>query len=163
MNLSQEFDAIVDALEAQGIPYAVCGGYAVMLHGYPRMTYDIDFLTTEEELPKFEQAVRPLGFTIVSNKNRFAFKRGTPEETRFWRVLKVDGTDHLTLDVLLVTPIIEEAWRTRCRISKGGREQWVVSLEGLAIMKKLAGRTKDLLDLQKLGIIPSDEEEPESL
>lgn len=161
MNLSEELSAIVDALDAQGIPYAVCGGYAVMLHGYPRATYDLDLLVPETEIPRVETAVRPLGFDVPAGF--FAFKRGTPSETRFWRVSKFADGEHLVLDVLLVTPVFQDVWHTRCQVETGGKPLWAVSLEGLATMKKLSGRTKDLLDLQKLGIVPHDDAEPEPL
>ncbi len=35
MNLQQELMSIVGVLEIAEIPYAVCGGLAVALHGYP--------------------------------------------------------------------------------------------------------------------------------
>ncbi len=34
----------------------------------------------------------------------------------------------------------------------------IVSIDGLATMKKLAGRTQDLLDLEKLSLKNEDEE-----
>jgi hypothetical protein len=161
MNLSDEFNGVVDALETQGIPYAVCGGFAVAIHGYPRMTQDVDILVREESVPDIEAAVRGLGFDVVAGK--FAFKRGTPEETRFWRVTKHDESDYLVLDAVLVTPALENAWETRERILLGEREVSVVSRSGLTLMKQLAGRAKDVADLQMLGILPRDETEPEPL
>lgn len=161
MNLSDEFNGIVDALEAQGIPYAVCGGFAVAIHGYPRMTQDVDILIREESVPDLETAVRELGFDVIAGK--FAFKRGTPEETRFWRVTKHHESDYLVLDAILVTPALESAWETRERIWVGNRELSVVSKAGLSLMKQLSGRAKDVADLQMLGILPRDEAEPEPL
>lgn len=38
MILTEELVAVIDALENQRIEYAVCGGLAVGMHGYPRMT-----------------------------------------------------------------------------------------------------------------------------
>jgi hypothetical protein len=67
------------------------------------------------------------------------------------------------LDAVLVTPALENAWETRERILLGEREVSVVSRSGLALMKQLAGRAKDVADLQMLGILPRDEIEPEPL
>jgi hypothetical protein len=159
MILSEELVAVTTALESARIDYAVCGGFAVGLHGYPRMTFDLDLLIQEADVPRFEAAVRPLGFDVVAGT--FAFRRGTPQETRFWRVSKFDGPDHLVLDALLVTPVFEIVWQTRQRIRFDAHELWVVSREGLAIMKQLSGRAKDLVDLQNLGILLADEDEPE--
>jgi hypothetical protein len=159
MNLSHELLAIVQALEAEGMPYAICGGFAVMLHGYPRATHDLDLLVQESDLARVTNVVATLGFDLAAGT--FSFKRGTPEETRFWRVSKIEADDHLVLDVLLVTPVIEEAWRSREQIAWQGHSVWVVSRDGLKTMKLLAGRAKDLADLQALGILPQDDVEPE--
>lgn len=159
MILSQELICIVNALVNEGIAYAVCGGFAVGLHGYPRMTFDLDLLIQETDIGRFAAAVRPLGFDVVAGT--FAFKRGTPQEIRFWRVSKHDGPDHLVLDALLVTPVFETVWQTRQLMEFDGHEVWVVSRDGLAIMKTLSGRAKDLADLKNLGILPGDEEQPE--
>jgi hypothetical protein len=161
MILSQELVSVVNALKSQGIPYAVCGGFAVAIHGYPRMTFDLDVLVREDDLTNLAAAVKSIGFDVVAGT--FAFRRGTSEETRFWRVSKFEGSDYLVLDVLLVTPILEEVWRSKERAIFDGHEIWAVSREGLAFMKKLSGRAKDLADLQNLGIIPHDEAEPEQL
>lgn len=37
------------------IPYAIVGGHAVAIHGYPRTTQDIDVLTTPENVEKITQ------------------------------------------------------------------------------------------------------------
>lgn len=44
MNLVDELHAIAAALTEAGIPYAVCGGVAVTMHGATRSTKDIDVL-----------------------------------------------------------------------------------------------------------------------
>lgn len=44
MNLRDEFLGVLDALTGAGLDHAVCGGFAVAIHGYPRLTQDIDLL-----------------------------------------------------------------------------------------------------------------------
>ena len=159
MILSEELVAIITALDRDGIDYAVCGGFAVGLHGYPRMTFDLDLLIQEADVTRFEATVKPLGFDVVAGA--FTFRRGTPQETRFWRVSKHDGPDHLVLDALLVTPVFAAVWETRQRMRFDDHDLWVVSREGLTTMKTVSGRAKDFADLQNLGILPSDEDQPE--
>lgn len=159
MNLSSELIALVRALEGAGVPYAICGGFAVMLHGYPRATNDLDVLVPEADLERVSHTVATLGFDLAAGT--FAFKRGTPAETRFWRVSKSREDDLLVLDVLVVTPVLEEAWQSREQVAWLGERVWVVGRAGLKIMKLLAGRTKDLADLQQLGILPHHDDEPE--
>src|SRR5690606_3415455 len=47
MELVSEFERIIDALQASGVDYAVCGGVALAIHGQPRATRDIDLLLLE--------------------------------------------------------------------------------------------------------------------
>ncbi len=44
VNLVDELLGVTRALEAAGIPYAICGGIAVTIHGATRTTKDIDLL-----------------------------------------------------------------------------------------------------------------------
>ena len=57
----------------------------------------------------------------------------------------------MTLDLLLVTPYLEDAWSEREKLRVGDFEMQVVSRRGLAKMKKAAGRPIDLADLAGLG------------
>lgn len=125
------------------------------------MTFDLNLLVQEEDITRFELVVKSLGIDVVAGT--FAFKRGTAQETRFWRVSKHEGQEHLVLDALLVTPVFQPVWQTRMHLDFGGRAICVVSREGLSIMKTLSGRAKDLADLQNLGIIPANEDESEQV
>jgi len=49
-------------LENHGIPYAVIGATALLAHGYPRLTEDIDLLMTREGLEKFHAELIGLGY-----------------------------------------------------------------------------------------------------
>ena len=80
------------------------------------------------------------------------FGAGTPTERVVHRISKVSDGEHLTLDLLLVSPALEKAWEDREIYEWKGRPVRVVSVTGLAHMKRLAGRDQDLLDLKKLGI-----------
>ena len=43
------------------IPYAIVGGFAVALHGNPRLTQDIDLLVSPNDLPAAQQAMERAG------------------------------------------------------------------------------------------------------
>lgn len=45
LDLIAELESILDALAAETIEYAVCGGLALGILGHPRMTKDIDLLS----------------------------------------------------------------------------------------------------------------------
>jgi len=46
--LFDELNDIIDSLEKSGVEYAVCGGLALAVHGFPRATFDIDILIQPE-------------------------------------------------------------------------------------------------------------------
>ena len=50
LDLKQELETLVDALSIAGVPFAVCGGIAVTIHGAPRLTDDLDLLVPAAEI-----------------------------------------------------------------------------------------------------------------
>jgi len=53
---------ITSKLNELKIPYAVCGGMALVAHGYDRTTVDVDILVTPEGLSQVHQALDGLGY-----------------------------------------------------------------------------------------------------
>ena len=154
MDLQQHWFAVLDALAAERVEHAVCGGFAVAIHGYPRLTNDIDVLVLESDLDRARAALAAAGFTLDSGL--LVFGAGTPKERRLWRVSKADGEDLVTVDLLLVGPSFVEVWRGRELHQLPQRKVTVVSRSGLATMKRLAGRPRDLDDLRQLGLEPQE-------
>ena len=148
MNIRTELANLIEALNANEVSYALCGGFAVIVHGYVRATKDVDILINEADLEKVRTIVGALGYNVPGGLLRF--KADSPEETRVFRISKFEGPDFLTLDLILVTAVLEAAWTSReCR-ADGARTLWVVSLDGLRTMKRLAAREQDLADLAML-------------
>lgn len=81
------------------------------------------------------------------------------EERKLYRATQIEGKDVLTVDVLIVTPILEDVWESRQVFAWLDRAVTVVSLEGLTKMKLMAGRHQDLADLENLGIEFGDEDQ----
>jgi hypothetical protein len=150
LNIKDELFLVTGALERASIDHALCGGMAVIIHGYPRLTRDIDLLLREEDLERAREALEDLGYTLPSGI--LPFDLGKPTERKVFRVTKVEGKDHMTLDLVLVSPFLEDVWRGRERHLVEGRTLRVVSREGLAKMKRAAGRPQDLADLSQLGL-----------
>ena len=48
--LLDEFTQLTETLNQRGIDYAVCGGWAMTIHGLTRATIDIDLLILAESL-----------------------------------------------------------------------------------------------------------------
>ena len=144
--LFDELNDIIEILEKNGIEYAVCGGLALAIHGFPRATFDIDILIQSESLEKAYELVAEKGYDIL--RLDMSFKERAVE---IRRVSKIDADGEvLSLDFLLVTPKVEDVWETKEEYDWQGRDLWLVSREGLIKMKTLAGRDKDLIDLGRL-------------
>lgn len=144
--LLEELSELVFALEANQIEYAVCGGLALAIHGFVRATLDIDILIEAESLEKAYKIGAEKGFDIrgldISFKERAVEIR---------RVSKIDDDGEvLSLDLLLVTPHVQDVWETREKIDFLGSQLSVVSQKGLIKMKTLAGRPQDLADIWRL-------------
>jgi len=144
--LLDELSQLISALEDGGIEYAVCGGLALAIHGFVRATLDIDILIQAESLEKAYKIGAENGFDIrgldISFKERAVEIR---------RVSKIDDNGEvLSLDLLLVTPQVQDIWETKEKVDFLGNQLSVVSREGLIKMKTLAGRPQDLADIERL-------------
>lgn len=146
-DLYEEFKSIVSALETRGIEYAVCGGLAMAVHGFPRATVDIDLLILAESLEEAKAVVRGLGYTIEAQP--MTFHKGAIEIRRLSRIDPSDG-DLLMIDFLLVTPTVEVAWNNRIKVASQKASVFAVSREGLIFLKSLRRSGQDLDDIERL-------------
>lgn len=53
---------IAQRLDALAIPYAIAGGMALFLHGYRRMTEDVDILVAKEDIKRIHEALEGRGY-----------------------------------------------------------------------------------------------------
>lgn len=150
MDLYEELVDVISRLTEARINYALCGGLAVAIHGYPRFTKDIDLLIHPDDLGRIRAVLAVGGYTV--DAGRIPFAVGTPTERVIYRMSKVVAGDLLSVDLVLVSPVLAQVWADRERYSWQGREIAVVSAAGLALMKRVAGRPQDVVDLQQLGL-----------
>lgn len=139
MNLTGEF-------KRRRVDYAVCGGLALAVYGFPRATKDIDLLVRAEDLPAARTAARHCGFTIPGTV--MTFKSGD----QLARIVKPlpPSEDVLILDLLLVGEHNRDAWDSRQEIETTLGSICVAGVEGLKNMKRRAGRLQDLADVSRL-------------
>jgi len=144
--LFDELTKLTESFEANGIEYAVCGGLAMAIHGFARATLDIDLLILSEDLEKAYKIGEEHEFDIRGLD--MSFKERAVE---IRRVSKIDDDGEvLSLDLLLVTPKVQDVWESKTKMSLAGRHYSIVSREGLIKMKTLAGRMQDLADIERL-------------
>lgn len=145
-SLLEELSGLISALNEDEIEYAVCGGLALAIHGFARATLDIDILIEAESLEKAYKIGAEAGYDIRGLD--ISFKEKAVE---IRRVSKIDvNGEVLSLDLLLVTPQVQDVWEGREKIDFLGNRLSVVSRKGLIKMKRLAGRPQDLADIERL-------------
>jgi hypothetical protein len=144
--LLEELKEIIIALDENKIEYAVWGGLALAIHGFVRATLDIDVLIQPASLDEAYKVAKEHGYNIRGLD--ISFKEQTDE---IRRVSKIDADGEvLSLDLLLVTPQMQNVWECRETINFLGTQLFVVSRQGLITMKQLAGRPQDLIDIERL-------------
>jgi predicted nucleotidyltransferase len=148
MKLKDELLRIADCLERSRIDYALCGGLAVVVHGYPRMTKDIDILIRPEDLDRAREELAKIEYDLEAGI--FRFNPGTSKESVLYRVSRAVDTEWTTLDLMLVAPVFEKVWADREVIQLGTQSLTIVSKQGLITMKEVAGRPQDIADIDAL-------------
>ena len=145
--LLEEFKSITAALNDAGIDYAVCGGWAMAIHGLPRATIDIDLLILADDLDRAWELAKHGGYDVEGSPLHLG-----DGDIEIRRISKVDpGSDNLfTLDFLLVTPPLNEVWYERELVEWEDGKTWAVSKAGLIELKKISDREQDLLDIKEL-------------
>jgi len=147
LDLFEEFRMLVAALTAAGVEFAVCGGLAMAVHARPRATLDVDLLLPREVLEPAKEVARGLGYTIDTGP--LVIRKHVIEIERLSKPDLVTG-DLLSLDLLLVTPLLLPVWESRERVTWQHGTVPVVSRTGLIGMKRLRGSGIDQDDIQLL-------------
>jgi hypothetical protein len=148
--LLDEFKSITSALNDAGIEYAVCGGWAMAIHGLPRATMDIDLLILPKDLARVLDIARKNDFDIEGLPLHF--------EIEIRRISKIDkaAKQLITLDLLIVSDDKLDIWTDRELIHWKEGQTSVVSRDSLIKMKKIAGRPQDLVDIEKLEEVANE-------
>jgi len=147
MILLKEFKKLLIKLEEAKVSYALCGGLAMAVYAFPRATMDIDLMITSEELEKVKNIAKELGFSIDTGLMKF--KKGVIQIYRLCKITQ-NPNEALILDLILVTPKIHDAWVSRKQLKWENGFLYVVSPEGLILLKSLRGSGQDKDDIKHL-------------
>jgi len=153
------FEPLLAALTASGVRFVVVGGVAVVLHGHPRLTADLDIALdlTAENPGRAVEALTAVGLApqLPVDASDFA----DPEVRAGWvadRHLIVftlaDPDDPFRrVDIFAEDPIpFEELWARSQPVQLGNISVRVAAIDDLIAMKRAAGRTQDLADVEAL-------------
>ena len=154
-----DIEKLLTHLSAAGVRYLVVGGVAVVLHGYLRTTADLDLVIDLEpdNLAIAISTLERLGFRPrppvalsdfadidartrwISEKNLQVLSLWHPEMPGF------------ELDLFVALPFVFEEAYSRADIAHlATSDVTVASIDDLVAMKRLAGRPRDLEDVQAL-------------
>ena len=146
-DLYDELRKLITALNEQEIDYALCGGLALAVYDRPRATVDIDLLILFESLDSVMIIADKLGYEIRGLD--MTFSNGAIEIRRKSKIDRETG-HVLSLDLLLVTPAIQNVWATRVEADWEDGILTVVSREGLIRLKSYRNSLQDLADIAAL-------------
>jgi predicted nucleotidyltransferase len=167
-----QFIPIFRLLNDAEVRYIVVGGIATILHGYVRATADVD-LVIDLHTKEAEKAIRTLsghGFKPQAPVDPMQFadadQRARWVDEKNMEVFSLFHPDHpgLTVDLFARHPIpFESLWSRSIVMDLGGTRVRVCSIDDLIELKRLAGRPKDMVDIEKLSRIktygkPTDSE-----
>ena len=153
------FEEIFRSLNDDGVRYIVVGGVAVVLHGHPRLTADIDLVVdldpaaaglAIESLTRMGLCPRvpvdPRGFADPLQRERWIEEKGMMVFNLY------DPKDPLrSVDLFVKYPIpFDELWSRSKLIDLPSGEVRVASIDDLIRMKQATGRPQDSEDIQAL-------------
>jgi len=137
---------LINIFNKNNVQYILIGGYAVMHYTEPRYTKDVDLLINSSienakkvisSLDEFGIPKEQLNIEMFSIKEKF-FKFGKPP----WRIDLITSIKGCSFDKIYKNSTIEDFEDFKIKI---------ISKNDLKILKQIAGRDQDLLDLKLLN------------
>ena len=145
IQLPPDFEEFLSLLNSERVEYLLVGGYAVVYHGYPRTTGDMDVWVAfhEENAIRLARALERFGFSASSVAPGFLLKEG--------RILRM-GIPPMRIEVINRASGVEfhACYEARVVDTLGAVQVNLIDLEHLKKNKLAAGRPKDLVDLDNL-------------
>ena len=149
-------------LNMAGVRYVVVGGLATVLHGYARLTADVDLAVdlAPEEATKMIQVLVARGFRPQVPVLPEEFANPTVREVWFrdkhmWAFSLVDPANPMRVVDLLLKPEIpfEELLARSQEVMLNRTKIRIASIDDLIALKRQAGRPQDLTDIEQLQAI----------
>jgi hypothetical protein len=156
----EDVEAIARALDRAGVKFVVVGGLAVALHGYSRTTYDVDLVIQLESrnIVAGFGALKGLGYRplVPVTAEQFADEalRKSWIDQKGMKVLNFNSDLHREtgVDVFVTEPFdFDDEYKNAYRQEfLPGITLRIARIDTLVAMKRLAGRAKDLADIEEL-------------
>lgn len=145
---NNDFREFLAALNNNNVEYLLVGGYAVILHGYPRATGDMDIWVnrTKENYQKLLAAFAEFRMPIFDMTEERFLNHPEIDVFRF-------GRKPVAIDIMTKMSHLDfqECYPLATEYNDDGLKIKVVHYNNLIQAKKAAGRYKDLNDIEQLG------------
>lgn len=143
---------LCELFNAHEVEYLLVGGQAVIAHGYPRLTKDMDLWLrpTAENGTRVLKALKDFG----ASPPNFTPARFEAPDT-----LIMLGNEPFRVDLLTDIPGVNfgEAWRHREEVVLDGVRVPLIAKSDLIANKRTVGRLQDLADVEALEAIDGEE------
>lgn len=156
------YEPVFRALGEAGVRYVVVGGLATVLHGYARLTADIDLIVDLEPI-EAEKAMRTLvNLGLRPRAPVQAVEFADPQKRRDWienkgmQVFSLWSPHEplLEVDVFVSHPLpFDQLWQRSQPVMVNQVSIRIASIPDLIALKRLAGRPEDLQDIEALEAI----------
>jgi hypothetical protein len=153
------FEPVFRALDDHQVGFVVVGGVAVVLHGHPRLTADLDLVIdlATDRVHAAVDALLSLGLRprapVDPHDLADASQRRRWVEERTMTVFSFQDPQNplRCVDVFVAPPIAyDELQRRATRVELGSGDVSIASIDDIIVMKRLAGRAQDVADIEAL-------------
>lgn len=148
-----DYKALIDALVDHDVDFVIVGAIALVLHGSPRVTRDLDICYSREpdNLARVAAALAPVHPTLRGAPAGLPFRLDVPTlKAGLNFMMTTSAGDIDLLGELSGIGDYAVAHRLSVPMTVYGRSVRVLSLDGLERAKRAAGRLKDLADLAEI-------------
>lgn len=163
------YEKAFKTFEEHQLAYVIIGGIAVNLHGYSRVTGDLDIVISlkEEETQKFVRCCKALGLLprvpVAIEDFANASKRESWIRDKNMKVFSVYNPKNMMehIDVMTENFIaFETLYKNRIVLSEGNIHLSVAGITDIIKLKKISGRERDKIDIAALEKILEFKNEP---
>jgi hypothetical protein len=145
---NDDFREFIQSLNDNKVEYILVGGYAVILHGYRRVTGDMDIWVnrTKENYSKLVKAFFQFGLSVFDMTEEKFLEGESADVFSF-------GRPPVSIDILTKLKGVEfdDAFFRAMQFDENGLIVRFIHLNNLIEAKKASGRYKDLDDIEKLS------------
>ena len=158
---------LLHSLSEGQVQYVLVGGIAVQLHGFMRSTFDIDLVLAmnDENLVRFIEVAKRFGLvpsmpvSIESLRNSSQIEQWHREKGMLAFALREPQVGGGVVDILVRPEVSFEQLMENAVVGKlFGQQVWIAAIDDLLMMKRIANRPKDRLDIEALQKIKRGED-----